>query len=157
MNRYTATVSWNHNDGDFTGNKYSRKHLWNFDGGLEIPASASPHIVPEPYSDPSAIDPEEAFVASLSSCHMLWFLSLAARKGYTVISYKDQAEGIMQKDQEGKLAITEVILTPVVTFEQDSAPGRQDFDELHHSAHRRCFIAHSVKTEITIDAEFEVH
>lgn len=155
MNKYRATIRWQQTNESFNGNKYSRKHSWHFDGGEEIPASASPHIVPEPYADPSAVDPEEAFVASLSSCHMLWFLSIAAKKGYHVMEYEDRAEGIMQKNKEGKLAITEVILRPVVTFSIDQQPGRQTFDELHQLAHQRCFIAHSVKTTISIDGKFK--
>lgn len=156
MNRYQAIIRWQHSGGDFTGNKYSRKHTWHFDEELEIPASASPHIVPKPYTDLSAIDPEEAFVASLSSCHMLWFLSLTAQEGCIVKQYEDRAEGIMQKNNEGKLAITEVILRPVVTFGQESNPDQHLFEKLHHTAHKRCFIAHSVKTEITIDPKFDV-
>lgn len=156
MNRYQATIRWEQTDESFNGNDYSRKHTWHFDGGQELPASASPHIVPEPYSDPSAVDPEEAFVASISSCHMLWFLSLAAKEGYHITKYEDQAEGFMQKNQEGKLAITEVILRPVVTFVEDRKPDRQMFDKLHDQAHKRCFIAHSVKSEITIDGQLKV-
>lgn len=152
MNQYRATIQWRNNDETFTDNKYSRKHSWHFDGGLEIPASASPHIVGEPYADPSAVDPEEAFVASLSSCHMLWFLSLAARQNFVVAEYRDRAKGTMRKNTEGKLAITEVILRPVVMF-HNTKPEQQVFEELHHQAHQKCFIAHSVKTEITIDAQ----
>jgi organic hydroperoxide reductase OsmC/OhrA len=156
MHRYQATIRWNHTVGVFSENKYSRKHDWVFDGDLEIPASASPKIVPEPYSDPSAVDPEEAFVASLASCHMLWFLSLAAKNGYTVKNYSDTAEGIMEKNKEGKLAITEVILKPLVMFEQNNVLNNQVFDELHNKAHQNCFIARSVKAEISIDGQFEI-
>jgi organic hydroperoxide reductase OsmC/OhrA len=102
------------------------------------------------------VDPEEAFVASLSSCHMLWFLSLASKKGFHIAEYEDQAEGIMQKNKEGKLAITEVILRPVVTFFKDRKSNQQIFNDLHHQAHQRCYIAHSVKTNISIDAQLKV-
>lgn len=156
MNRYRATVRWHLQNGVFLQNKYSRKHRWYFDGGLEIPASASPHHVPESFCDLSAVDPEEAFVASISSCHMLWFLSLASRNNFIVEKYEDKAEGIMQENQERKLAITEVILRPVVQFEPGKLPDRSTFDKLHEQAHNRCFIAQSVKTEITIDAQLEV-
>ena len=155
MNLYRATVAWQNNGQVFTDKKYSRKHLWHFDGGLEVPASASPHIVGEPYADPSAVDPEEAFVASLASCHMLWFLSLAAEQEFVVAEYQDQAEGTMKKNAEGKLAITEVILRPIVRFDENSTPDQQIFENLHQQAHKRCFIAHSVKTTITVDAQIE--
>ncbi len=153
MNKYQATIRWHRQDEVFIDNKYSRKHSWHFDGGAEITASASPHIVPEPYSDPEGIDPEESFVASLSSCHMLWFLSLAAKEKIRIDRYEDQAEGIMQKNKEGKLAITKVILKPKVTFGQDENSSQEILDKLHQQAHQRCFIAHSVKTEITVEAE----
>lgn len=154
MHRYRATIKWQHTSGQFVDEQYSRKHLWHFDGGLEIPASASPKIVPEPYSDPSSVDPEESFVASLASCHMLWFLSLSAKEGFPVKSYEDQAEGIMEENRDGKLSITEVILKPLVRFKSDNAPSRRNFDELHKRAHENCFIARSVITEIVIDAQF---
>ncbi len=152
MSTYTATIHWQHTGNRFTQNEYSRKHEWEFDGGITVSASASPEIVPEPFSDPAAVDPEEAFIASLSSCHMLWFLSIASREGYIVDDYTDDVQGKMEKNQEGKLAITEVILRPVVRFGGDQRPDQAVFDELHHRAHQRCFIAHSVRTAITIDA-----
>lgn len=156
MDKYQATIEWEQSAGSFVDGKYSRKHNWHFDGGLEVPASASPLAVPEPYTNPAAVDPEEAFVASISSCHMLWFLAMAARKGYEVKKYVDKAEGIMQKNQEGKLAITEVILRPIATFKKNSDPDQQMFDQLHRMAHKRCYIAHSVKAEITIAGEQNV-
>lgn len=154
--KYHAKILWTLSGGNFIENKYSRKHSWHFDNGLELSASASPQIVPEKYTDPSVIDPEEAFVASITSCHMLWFLSLAAQNDYIVDRYEDQAEGIMQRNKEGKLAITEVILRPAVSFAQNSSPDQPTFDKLHHSAHDRCFIAHSVRTEIIIDAYLKI-
>lgn len=151
MHQYRATITWQHTNGKFTAGQYSRKHLWHFDGGLEIPASASPQIVPAPYSNPSAVDPEEAFIASLASCHMLWFLSLAAKNNYIVQSYEDAAEGTMEENGEGEVAITKVVLKPEVRFGPKSKPSQRTFDQLHDQAHKKCFIARSVKTEIIID------
>jgi organic hydroperoxide reductase OsmC/OhrA len=147
MSHYTAVISWERGGADFLGNKYSRRHLWSFDGGANVPGSSSPHVVPVPLSDPTAVDPEEAFVASLSSCHMLWFLSLAGKRGFSVDRYRDAAEGEMAKNAEGKLAMTVVTLKPEVAFD-GTAPTRAELDALHHEAHERCFIANSVKTEV---------
>src|SRR6188474_3388298 len=116
MAEHTATVAWSRFDAAFTDNRYSRAHRWMFDGGATIPASSSPHVVPVPMSDPMGVDPEEAFVASLSSCHMLWFLSIAAKRGYVVESYVDEAQGVMAKNGDGKLAMTAVVLRPQVSF-----------------------------------------
>jgi organic hydroperoxide reductase OsmC/OhrA len=149
---YRVTVSWKKDSSErFIDNRYSRAHHWTFDGGITIPASASPHVVPVPLSTELAVDPEEAFVAALSSCHMLWFLSLAAEKKYTVESYEDNAEGILAKNEEGKLAMTEVTLRPQIQFGAALVPSRDQIEELHHAAHDKCFIANSVKTRITIE------
>lgn len=151
MGTYNVKISWKKTVRDkFTDNKYSRVHQWVFDGGIELKASSSPHVVPLPMSDESAVDPEEAFIASLSSCHMLWFLSIAAGKKYIVENYTDNAEGILAKDSDDKLAMTEVTLKPVVKFAGDIIPSRTQIDELHHLAHEKCFIANSVKTKIKI-------
>src|ERR1044072_9255994 len=115
MSEYKATISWERNEESFTDNRYSRGHSWSFDGGITVPASASPHVVPKPFSIEAAVDPEEAFVASLSSCHMLFFLSIAAKRGYVVDSYVDEATGIMSKDEHGKFVMSQVILRPKVT------------------------------------------
>jgi len=148
---YNVKIYWKKNIGEaFTDNKYSRAHTWTFDGGSEIEASSSPHIVPMPMSKESAVDPEEAFVASLSSCHMLWFLSIAAGKKFIVDSYEDNAEGILEKNAEGKLAMTEVRLNVHVKFSGDTLPSQAQLDELHHLAHEKCYIANSVKTRIEI-------
>jgi len=148
---YNIKISWEKDSGEtFVDNKYSRAHTWTFDGGIELSASSSPHVVPLPMSVESAVDPEEAFVASLSSCHMLWFLSIAAGKKYIVESYEDNAEGILGKDEEGKLAMTKVTLKPKVNFGGNAGPSREQIDELHHLAHEKCFIANSVKTKINI-------
>jgi organic hydroperoxide reductase OsmC/OhrA len=146
---YTATVVWRRDGATFTDNRYSREHVWSFDGGLEVPASSSPTIVPLPMSRPEAVDPEEAFVAALSSCHMLFFLSLAAKRDFMVDRYEDHAVGIMDKDARGKLFIARVTLDPKVDFSGDPQPSRDDIADLHHRAHDGCFIANSVRTEVT--------
>lgn len=156
MKPYKATVLWHSDGAAFTRNRYSRSHTWQFDGGLEVSASASPHVVPEPYVDPTAVDPEEAFIASLSSCHMLWFLSLAAKDDYVVESYKDNAEGVMGKNDDGQLAITKVTLQPEVSFKKGDTPSEAIFDDLHHEAHKKCFIANSVKTKVQVEAILRV-
>lgn len=147
MALYGAEILWSRGDQDFLDNRYSRGHLWRFDGGVEVPASSAPQVVPLPYSREDAVDPEEAFVASLASCHMLWFLSLAARDGWRVDDYRDQAEGRMGRNVEGRLAMTHVTLRPHVSF-AGPAPSRGQLDALHHEAHEECFIASSVKTEV---------
>ena len=151
MAHYTAETIWTRGEAsreDFIANRYARRHLLRFDGGAEVPGSSSPHVVPLPYSDPAAVDPEEAFVASLSSCHMLWFLSLAANEGFCVDRYADAATGVMKKNTAGRVAMTVVILHPVVEFSGESMPSRVDIERLHHEAHEACFIANSVKTEV---------
>jgi len=148
MSTYTAQVSWERNGQVFTDNRYSRKHLWRFDGGIEIVASASPHVVPLPFSTGEAVDPEEAFVVSLSSCHMLWFLSLSAKEGFRIDSYEDKAAGWLEKNANGKLAITKVVLRPAVKFSGTNIPSRSEIEELHHKAHQECFIASSVRTDV---------
>jgi len=148
---YTVRISWKKDASEaFVDNKYSRAHTWIFDGGIELVASSSPHVVPLPMSKGSAVDPEEAFIASLSSCHMLWFLSIAAGKKFVVESYEDHAEGILAKNEEGKLAMTEVTLRPKANFSGKTIPSQAQVDELHRSAHEKCFIASSVKTKINI-------
>lgn len=151
MGTYTATISWKLGEGeDFLDNRYSRAHLWHFDGNITVPASSSKHVVPLPLSVEAAVDPEEAFVASLSSCHMLWFLSLAAKAGLRVESYEDMAEGIMARNAEGKLAMIEVTLQPEVRFAPETPCEGAQFQALHHSAHEACFIANSVLTQIRL-------
>ena len=150
---YTAKVTWEKSqEEDFTSGKYSRGHQWAFDGGLTVPASASPHIVPLPFSVERNVDPEEAFVAAISSCHMLFFLHFAAKDGFTVESYEDNAAGKMAKDDRGKISITEVTLKPTIHF-SGAPPSKQVIQDLHHHAHEHCFIANSVKTRVTIHHE----
>jgi organic hydroperoxide reductase OsmC/OhrA len=150
MAEYTATVSWARSGAPFVDKRYSRAHEWRFDGGTTVPASASPHVVPTPMSDPRAVDPEEAFVASLSSCHMLNFLFFAAKAGFVVDSYIDRAAGQMEKNSEGRLAITRVTLQPQVSFSGERLPSAEELRKLHDQAHHECFIANSVRTEVTV-------
>jgi organic hydroperoxide reductase OsmC/OhrA len=148
MGHYTAEVLWLRAEQHFLDNRYGRAHLIRFDGGLEVPGSSSPQVVPPPLSDAAAMDPEEAFVASLSSCHMLWFLSIAARRKFRVDRYFDAAIGVMEKNPAGKMAMTVVTLRPEVQFSGDRLPTPVQVDQMHHDAHEQCFIANSVKTEV---------
>ena len=148
MSHYAAETLWERKDADFLDNRYSRRHLLRFDGGLEVPGSSSPSVVPLPMSDASALDPEEAFVSSLSSCHMLWFLTMAVKRKFRVDRYFDAATGVMEKNAEGRVAMTLVTLHPEVTFSGERQPSREELDKLHHDAHEACFIANSVKTEV---------
>jgi organic hydroperoxide reductase OsmC/OhrA len=151
MSTYTATVDWGRRDQPFTDGKYSRAHVWRFDGGVEVPGSSSPHVVRPPLSDEKAVDPEEAFIASLASCHMLFFLDFARRAGFRIDSYVDQAEGVVGKDGQGRMAMTVVTLRPRIVFSGDNRPTSSDLDALHHKSHEACFIANSVRTEIRIE------
>lgn len=151
MSEYVATIRWQRGDQSFTDDRYSRGHTWEFDGGTTIAASASPDIVPLPMSVAENVDPEEAFVASLSSCHMLFFLAIAAKSGFVVDEYTDEATGRMDKDAEGKTAMTHVVLRPNAKYSGDRIPDRAKIEKIHHRAHELCFIANSVKTEVTTD------
>jgi organic hydroperoxide reductase OsmC/OhrA len=152
---HKAQIRWARGDAAFTDNRYSRAHLWHFDGGIEVPASSSPHVVRVPLSQEAAVDPEEAFVASIASCHMLWFLSLAAMAKLRVDQYADEAAGIMGKNAAGKTAMTSVTLHPRVTFSGERLPSRAEITELHHKAHEECFIANSVTTDIRCEPQYE--
>ena len=150
MSRYTASIRWNRpGDGDFSKGQYSRAHTWEFDGGVTVPASASPHIVPAPWSDAGGVDPEEAFIASLSSCHMLFFIDFARRDGWTIDSYHDEAEGVLEKRVDGRMWMSRVTLRPNVIW-HGAAPDEGEIADLHHRAHNACFIANSVTTEVTV-------
>ena len=151
MSKYEATVRWERGDAAFVDNAYSRGHVWEFDGGLSVPASASPDIVPLPMSIAENVDPEEAFVASLSSCHMLFFLSIAQTRGFVVDRYVDNAVGHMSKDSNGRTAVTRVVLRPDCRYAGDRLPGREDVEKMHHRAHELCFIANSVRTEVVTE------
>ena len=149
MSEYKARVAWRRGPLEaFTDNRYSRRHELHFDGGAVVPASSSPAVVPLPMSDAGAVDPEEMFVAALASCHMLWFLSLAAEQGWRVDAYEDAASGVLGRNAQGKLAMTVVTLRPRVVFGGESAPPRDAVDALHHRAHEACFIANSVLTDV---------
>ena len=151
MNNYTATVRWSRRDTeDFAKGQYSRAHEWLFDGGAVVPASASPHIVPAPWSDLAGVDPEEAFIASLSSCHMLFFLDFAKRAGLVVDGYVDAAEGVLAKRDDGRMAMTLVTLRPTIEWGGE-APDVAALAQLHHKAHEACFIANSVTCEVRIE------
>ena len=152
MSKYIVAIIWERNGAIFTDNKYNRSHHWEFDGGQVIPASSSPQVVPTPFSDPSVVDPEEAFIASISSCHMLWFLSIAAKRGFIVDHYNDEAEGLMESNEENQLAITNVRLRPHIKYLNKSAPSIEENAKMHHTAHKKCFIANSVRTTIDVDS-----
>ena len=153
--QYTSKILWNRNGALFSDNRYSRKHLWQFDGGVEVPASSSPQVVRLPLSEAAAVDPEEAFVASLASCHMLWFLDIAARGGFIIDSYVDDAVGTLAKNSDGKFAMTIVTLKPHVIFSGDKRPSHEDIQRMHHKAHDECFIATSVKSEVRCEPAFD--
>jgi len=152
MSEYTAVIAWERNGAVFTDKQYSRGHRWIFDGPIEVAASSSPRSVPLPFSVAEAVDPEEAFVAALSSCHMLWFLHIAAKQGFVVERYRDEASGVMAKNTDGKFAITQVTLRPRLTFAGEKRPTAEQHEAMHHEAHEQCFIANSVKTEVRCEA-----
>jgi organic hydroperoxide reductase OsmC/OhrA len=145
---FTATVAWRRGDDAFVGGRYSRRHEWRFDGGAVVPGSSSPLSVPLPYSDAEAVDPEEAFVAALSSCHMLFFLAFAAKRRWMVESYTDEAIGHMEKNAAGKWAMTRVVLRPRLAF-AGPVPAQTDIDDLHHES----YIANSVKTQVVVEPQ----
>ena len=148
--QYRATVKWTRDGATFTDQRYSRGHTWSFDGGVSVPASSSPLSVRLPYSVAEAVDPEEAFVAAIASCHLLTFLYVAAKQGFIIDDYSDDAVGEMTKNERGKLWVSKVILSPTITFAGDKRPSPEQCDELHHLAHEECLIANSVKTEVIV-------
>ena len=148
MSTYTAEITWQRDGQPFTDRRYRRHHQWRFDGGAVVAGSSSPHAVPLPMSDASAVDPEEAFVASLSSCHLLWFLDFASRAGWVVDHYHDAASGVLARGADGRLMMTVVTLRPAVRFAGDCQPDAAEFARLHHATHDACFIANSVKTDV---------
>ena len=152
MSEYIAKILWQRDDKEeFIDNKYSRAHQWGFDGGAIVAASPSPHIVPLPYSVEENVDPEEAFIASLSSCHMLFFLQIAAKRKYVVDKYIDHAVGVMEPNSQGKISMTKVTLRPYVKFSGERHPTLEQLEKMHHQSHDQCFIANSVKTEVTTE------
>ncbi|MFT4861483.1 MAG: organic hydroperoxide reductase OsmC/OhrA [Pseudohongiellaceae bacterium] len=156
MSTYTAKIHWAYAGDKFTANAYSRAHSWSFDGGLSVPASASPLIVPLPMSVAENVDPEEAFVASISSCHMLWFLSFAANAGHSIAAYTDQAVGTMGRNSSRQLAMLTVELNPLITLAGGHELDARIAKQLHNKAHSQCFIANSVRTEIIVNSGGEL-
>ena len=151
MSTHQATIRWFASPGeDFAKGQYSRAHSWNFDGLTNVSASASPHVVPMPWANPDAVDPEEAFVASVASCHMLFFLDFARRSGLVVTGYEDEAEGEMHKGSDGRTRITRIALRPRIVFAGEE-PDQAVIDELHHKSHEACFIANSITSEVVIE------
>ncbi|MEZ8302650.1 OsmC family protein [Vibrio splendidus] len=152
MSEYSAVIRWARGDDEaFSDNQYSRGHTWEFDGGITVPASSSPHVVPLPFSVEANIDPEEAFIAALSSCHMLTFLGIAAKQKYVIDYYVDDAIGVLEEDESGRSSVTKVTLRPDIVFSGIKIPTAKQLDKLHHLAHKNCFIANSVKTEIVVE------
>ena len=150
MGSYQATVQWSRDGANFLDNKYSREHVWSFDGGAIVMGSSSPHVVPAPYSNPAAVDPEEALIVALASCHMLSFLYVAGKQGFVVDEYRDQATGKMTKNAAGKNWISEVTLHPKILFSGTKTPDQPEIAAMHHEAHEECFIANSVKTDVRV-------
>jgi organic hydroperoxide reductase OsmC/OhrA len=153
LSDHKAIIQWNRTGPDFLKGKYSREHTWTFDGGITVSASPSPSVVPAPYSNPAYVDPEEAFVASVSSCHMLTFLYVASQRGFQVDSYADEAVGKMTKNEKGVPWLSSVTLKPRIIYSGDKLPTASDEAQLHHLAHDQCFIANSIKTEVTVAPE----
>lgn len=151
MSEHKATVKWAHTQGDFLKGTFLREHTWIFDGGATVPASASPSAVRPPLSNPANVDPEEALVASISSCHMLTYLYFASRKGFEIASYEDEAVGVLSKNERGAMWVSSVVLRPRIVYAGAKSPTSAEEDELHHVAHEQCFIANSVKTEIKVE------
>jgi organic hydroperoxide reductase OsmC/OhrA len=150
MSAFTVDIRWEHTEGDFRRGTYSREHQWTFDGGIVVPASPSPHVVRAPYSNAACVDPEEAFVASIASCHMLSFLYVAQQRGFEVVRYEDAALGLMSKNERRVSWVSSVLLSPRITYSSERVPSAREVTELHEEAHEACFIANSVKTEIRV-------
>ena len=152
MSEHLATVEWSRGDQPFIDKRYARAHDWRFDGGAVVRGSSAPSaLVPPPLSDPAAVDPEEALVAALSSCHMLFFLAFAAKGGFVVDSYRDEAVGLLGRDERGKTSITTITLRPAATFSGAPAPDAAAIEALHHRAHEACYIANSIRAEVTVE------
>jgi organic hydroperoxide reductase OsmC/OhrA len=152
MHEYGARITWARNGAGFTDGRYSRGHEWSFDGGVTVRASSSPLTVKVPYSIAAAVDPEEALVAATASCHMLWFLSLAAQRGFVVEGYSDDAFGVMEKNAQGKLAFTRITLRPRVAFAGAALPSSEEITALHRRAHEECFIANSLNCDVVVES-----
>ena len=151
MSEHKATIKWTlSQQGDFLKGTYSREHTWTFDGGATVPASSSPLAVRVPFSNPANVDPEEAFVASLSSCHMLTYLYVASRKGFEISNYEDEAVGVMTKNERGIPWVSLVTLHPQITY-GSKTPTSEEEEAMHQASHEQCFIANSVKTEVKVE------
>lgn len=152
MSEHKATVLWERGNQHFLDKKYSRAHVWRFDDGCEVPGSCPPsRLIPVPLSKPDAVDPEEGLIASLSACHMLFFLAFAARDGFRVDAYSDEASGMLGKNERGKTYVASITLRPAVTFSGDKHPTLEQIDQLHHRAHEECFIANTIRSTIAIE------
>jgi organic hydroperoxide reductase OsmC/OhrA len=151
MSEHKAIIKWTHSQGEFLKGTYSREHTWTFDGGMTIPASPSPTAVRPPFSNPANVDPEEAFVASISSCHMLTYLYVASKKGFELASYEDEAVGTMTKNERGIPWVSSIVLRPRIVYSGSKSPTPEEEAQLHHAAHDQCFIANSVKTDIKVE------
>lgn len=151
MSEHKASIHWKCSGPNFLKGQYSREHTWTFDGGATIAASPSPSVVPTPWSNPAHVDPEEAFVASIASCHMLTYIFLASRNGFQVDSYDDDAVGVMTRNEKGVPWVSAVTLNPKIVYSGSKVPTAADEDRLHHAAHEQCFIANSVRTLITVN------
>lgn len=154
MAEHKAIISWKRTSEEFLKGKYSREHTWSFDGGLTVPASPSPSVVPPPFSNPANVDPEEAYVAAVSSCHMLTFLYLASKQGFQVDSYYDEAVGVMSKNEKGVSWVSTITLRPKTVYSGAKMPSREEVEKLHHEAHEQCFISNSIKTEVKTIFDF---
>lgn len=150
MSEHRAIIKWKRTGSDFLRGKYSREHTWTFDGGVTVPASSSPAAVPAPYSNPAHVDPEEAFVAAIASCHMLTYLFLAQRQGFQVDSWDDEAVGVMTKNERGVPWVSSVTLSPKISYSGAKLPSPAEEERLHRAAHDQCFIANSIRTEVTV-------
>ena len=157
MSEHKAIIDWKRSGPDFLKGRYSREHTWTFDGGVTVAASSSPTVVPVPWSNPANVDPEEAFVASISSCHMLTWLFLASRAGFEVESYRDEAVGVMTKNEQGVPWVSAVTLNPVIGYAGGKTPDAAENARLHHLAHEQCFIANSIKTVVTVGPGAPAH
>lgn len=151
MKQFEAKLAWRRGGQPFLDQRYSRAHEWRFDGGLAVPASSSPLSVPVPMSDPACVDPEEALVAAAASCHMLFFLSIAAQRGYMVDEYHDHAVGVLDTGSDGKLAMTRIVLRPQLAWADGRAPASAELAAIHHLAHEKCYIASSLKGDVVVE------
>jgi organic hydroperoxide reductase OsmC/OhrA len=151
MSEHVATIRWARSGPDFLRGQYSREHTWSFDGGITVPASPSPLVVPKPWSNAANVDPEEAFIAAVSSCHMLTFLWLASKQGFVVDRYEDEAVGVMTKNERGVPWVSRITLRPRIVWSHEPQPNASELEHLHHGAHEQCFIANSIKTEVMVE------